>query len=316
MISVIIPVYNTERFLDRCIGSILSQSYHDFELILVDDGSSDNSGEKCDEYALKDPRIKVIHKNNEGPSVARNAGSLASSGDYITFIDSDDFVDFDYLEILQRSLDANDTDISAVLMTEIDDGQEPKYDRCDFSTFVLSGYDALLNVLYQKDLDTTPCGMLFKRSLVIDNPFPAGRYHEDDFTTFKYFEAAGSVAVNKCVKYYYVQHISSIMHSGSSKIIRDEIDAADNLVRYFKEKDDTLLKAAKSKKFSNYCQIVMNSRSAETCGKDEYDSIIKYLKEERKNVLSDKNTRFKNKVAALILCFGSGALKLAGRLVG
>ncbi len=104
MISVIVPVYNVEKYLDKCLKSILLQDFSDFELILVDDGSTDNSGKICDDFALKDSRIKVVHKENAGPSVARNVGTSVSKGEYITFIDSDDYVDRDYLSILYKSL--------------------------------------------------------------------------------------------------------------------------------------------------------------------------------------------------------------------
>lgn len=314
MISIIIPVYNSEKYLDKCIDGILTQSFSDFELLLVDDGSTDRSGNLCDEYAAKDKRIRVIHKENGGPSAARNTGSLASSGEYITFVDSDDYIDDDYLEILYNSLISNAADISTILITEIEEDEVPVKHTGDYDTIVLNGHEAILNLLYQKDLDTYTYGMLFKRQIILDNPFPVGRYHEDDFTTFKYFEDAEKIVVNKCIKYYYVQHASSIMHSGSSKIIRDEIDAANYLVEYFKDKDADLLKAAKSKKFSNYCQIVLKDVSIEACGQEEYDSIISYLKSEKRNVLFDKNTRFKNKAAAFLLYFGTGALKLAGSI--
>ncbi len=315
MISIIIPVYNTEKYLTKCIDSILGQSFGDFELILVDDGSTDSSGAMCDSYALEDTRVKVLHKENEGPSVARNYGVSKAEGECVTFIDSDDFVGTDYLEILHSSMETYSADISAILMTEIDEGQAPTSSG-NGEVLLLNGYEALLDVLYQKNLDTTPCGMLIKKQIVLDNPFPPGKYHEDDFTTFRYFESADKVVINKCVKYYYVQHASSIMHSGSAKIIRDEIEAADNLVGYFEGKDDSLLKAARSKKFSNYCQIVLSDNAESCCSKEEYNSIINYLKEERFNVLSDKYTRFKNKAAALLLVFGIRPLKLAGKLLG
>ncbi|MBQ8163799.1 MAG: glycosyltransferase [Clostridia bacterium] len=112
LISIIVPVYKVEKYLKECIDSILNQTYKNFELILIDDGSPDNSGKICDEYAEKDNRIKVIHKENGGVSSARNTGLDNTSGEYITFIDSDDFVDKRYLEVLYSTLKENDTNIS------------------------------------------------------------------------------------------------------------------------------------------------------------------------------------------------------------
>lgn len=114
LISIIVPVYKVEKYLSECIDSILAQTYENFELILVDDGSPDNSGKICDEYAQKDKRIKVIHKENAGVSSARNTGLDNANGDYITFIDSDDFVDKRYLDVLYNNLKQNDSDISCV----------------------------------------------------------------------------------------------------------------------------------------------------------------------------------------------------------
>ena len=112
LISIIVPVYKAEKYLSECIDSIISQTYENFELILIDDGSPDNSGKICDEYAEKDKRIKVIHKENAGVSSARNIGLDNASGEYIAFIDSDDFVDKQYLEKLHCNLKHNDADIS------------------------------------------------------------------------------------------------------------------------------------------------------------------------------------------------------------
>lgn len=112
MISVIVPVYNVEKYLDKCVQSILKQTYKDFELILVDDGSPDNSPQMCDEYAQKDKRVKVIHKANGGLSDARNVGTLNASGQYVTYIDSDDYVSNDYLEVLNWLIIKYNADIA------------------------------------------------------------------------------------------------------------------------------------------------------------------------------------------------------------
>ena len=233
MISVIVPVYNVEKYLDKCVQSILFQTFTDFELILVDDGSTDKSCMMCDAYAEKDKRVFVIHKENGGPSVARNVASHQAKGDYITFIDSDDYVTLDYLQTLHDTLLETKAHISAVLMTEILENEKPKEPSDKETIATMSGQEALLNVLYQKDLDTTPCGMLFKKEIVLANPFPVGRFHEDDFTMFRYFEQAEKVSIIKQIKYYYVQHELSIMHQRTTKIIQDEIDASDNLEEYF-----------------------------------------------------------------------------------
>lgn len=315
MISVIVPVYNVEKYLDECVQSIMNQTYTDFELILVDDGSTDKSGNMCDEYAQKASRVRVIHKKNGGPSEARNMAAIQAKGEYITFIDSDDYVTEFYLSKLINALDDYNADISAVLMTKVEEGQENVEKRHNSYIIQLNGNEALLNVLYQKDLDTTPCGMLFRKSIVLDNPFPVGRFHEDDFTMYKYFENARNVVIVKSIEYFYVQHDSSIMHKQSHKILIDEVEASENLEKYFANSEIDKIKAAKSKKFSNYCQILLKNSNLENEDQELYRKIVTFLKNERKTIVFDKNTRMKNKVAALLLCFGIKTFRSVGKIV-
>ena len=114
LISVIVPVYKAEKHLEKCVESIINQTYTNLEIILVNDGSPDNSGKLCDELIKKDSRIKVIHKENGGPSSARNLGIKNASGKYVAFIDSDDYIKFDMYEILYKKLKGNDADLSAI----------------------------------------------------------------------------------------------------------------------------------------------------------------------------------------------------------
>lgn len=316
MISIIVPVYNVERYLDECIQSILNQTYKNYELILVDDGSTDESGTKCDEYAQLDKRVKVIHKENGGPSEARNIAVSQAKYDYITFIDSDDYVNATYLSKLVDGINKYGADICAVLMLEVNEGEIIKKREKDYGYKVvqITGEEALLNILYQKDLDTTPCGMLFRREIVDANPFPVGRFHEDDFTMYKFFEMAKVVTIVKSVEYYYVQHSSSIMHNQSIVVLNDEVEASDNLDNYFRDSCPEKYIAAKSKKFSNYCQILIKYPHLSTENKELYDKILAFLKKERINIIFNRHTRFKNKIAAMLLCFGIGAFQLAGKI--
>ena len=112
MISIVVPVYKVEKYLDKCVQSILAQTYKDFELILVDDGSPDNCPQMCDEYAKKNKKIRVVHKNNGGLSDARNAGTTIASGEFVTYVDSDDYVSKDYLAILNDLRIKHEADIS------------------------------------------------------------------------------------------------------------------------------------------------------------------------------------------------------------
>ncbi|MBR6489706.1 MAG: glycosyltransferase family 2 protein, partial [Muribaculaceae bacterium] len=126
MVSVIIPVYNVQEYLARCIDSVLCQSHKELEVILVDDGSTDHSGAMCDDYASRDGRIKVIHKSNGGLSDARNAGLDVMTGDYVTFIDADDYVHPYFVELLLRGLHESGSQIAVCRWQELNDGEEHK----------------------------------------------------------------------------------------------------------------------------------------------------------------------------------------------
>ncbi len=302
MISVIVPVYNVEKYLDQCIKSILNQTFRDFELILVDDGSTDNSGKMCDKYSLKDKRVRVIHKENGGLSDARNKGTRAAKGTHITYIDSDDFVSVDYLYTLWNLIKKYKADMAVTGMEVFFDGNSPKKTNNKNKIRNFSGNDALKTVLYQNGMDTSACAMLISSSIAKKFNFPFGKYHEDDFTTYKYYLNADRVAISSDKQYFYRQRKGSIMHSfGKANI--DELDAADNLVNVLSVINTELGKAAKAKKFSNYCQTIINFDNLRKERPDVYFRITKYIMEVRFEILKDKSCRKKNRIASAI-CVG------------
>ncbi len=317
MISVIVPVYNVERYIDQCVHSILTQTYSDFELILVDDGSTDNSGKICDNYLKIDSRVKVIHKTNGGLSDARNVGTTISIGSHVTYIDSDDFVSVDYLEQLNYLLVKYGADIAVTgIESFVDNEMDVKNGKTKHSIneFCFSGFEALENVLYQKNMDTSACSILLPKNIAIENLFPLGKYHEDDFTTYKYYLKARSVAVTTRKQYFYRQRTGSIMHTfGKAQI--DELDAADNLVMECAKIGLQLKKAAESKRFSNYCQVLSCFHSAHCDNRFQYDRIAKVLKRSRYSILFNRHCRFKNRFAAAICCFGVRTFAVLNSLI-
>lgn len=310
-ISVIIPVYKTEDYIENCLQQLIKQTYKNYEIILVDDGSPDKCPEICDKYAAMYDYITVIHKENGGPSIARNCGLKSAKGKFITFVDSDDLVSVDYLEKLINLQMAIDADISIVGLKKI-----TSYTEATISTSKkskqMSGQDALLNMLYQKGIDTSPCAMLIRKEIVEKYPFPVGKLHEDDYTTYKYFMTAKKVVLDSNPRYFYLQRPGSIMHSNNNAYL-DEIDAAQNLINVFKNKNKNLLRAAESKKFSNYCQILLYNRNLKILDFDNYKMIIKWLKSKRLQIFFDRKTRLKNKIAAIALIFGDQGLCMLSR---
>ena len=313
MISVIVPIYKVEKYLDECIKSVLSQTFTNFELILVDDGSPDICPKICDEYALQDKRVRVFHKQNGGLSEARNFGAYHAKGNYVTFIDADDYVGKEYLKVLSQLQSQYQADICVCGIKKFIDRRKPKTNK-RVNTYCYTGLDALEKMLYQKMLDTSACAMLLPKKFILKYPFPVGKYHEDEFTTYKYYIDSTKVAVSTKKLYYYRQRQGSIMHTFGQACI-DELEAADNLVCMCKQYYPELINAAMSKKFSDYCQVLLSSKNLHKDAEDIYDKISNYLTNTRKQILFDKNTRIKNRVAALALLLGPKGLILLNKIV-
>lgn len=217
LISIIIPVYNVEKYLRECIDSVLAQTYKELEIILVDDGSKDNSGAICDEYAKLDKRIKVIHQKNRGLSGARTAGQEIARGKFITFIDSDDWVREDMMEVLYHDIKYYDADISCIAFEMVyDDGTSVKGTSVT-ETQILDRVKALECYLFDGYIGPCICGKLWKKDLWNGIRCPEGKLFEDQYTTYKLLDKANKIIFNPESKYYYRKHDSSIGHSRFSQ---------------------------------------------------------------------------------------------------
>ncbi len=230
-ISVIVPIYKVEKFLNRCIDSILAQTFKNFDLILVDDGSSDNCPKICDDYAKKDKRVKVIHKKNGGLSEARNFGidyALETDSEYITFIDSDDWVDANYLRFLYDSVNDN----CFISVCDFHKTSDFNIDTNDVNVFNLINPE---DFWVQNQINATVAwGKLYKKSLFNDVRFPVGKLHEDEFTTYKLLFSCKKIAYVSNKLYYYFLREESIMAKWSVKRL-DLIDARYNQLLFFKK---------------------------------------------------------------------------------
>ena len=208
MISVIVPVYNVEIYLRRCVDSILSQTYSDLEIWLVDDGSTDNSGVICDEYQAMDNRIKVIHQNNQGLSGARNVAIKLFNGEYVTFVDSDDFIHPQMIEMLYKKLIENNVDIA---MCGYEKGCDESFDiekDIEDGYEVISGHDLLLNPNgYAVNI---ACAKLYTGDNIKNIAYPIGKLHEDDYVTYKILYETNRLVFLYGKLYYYFQRNNSI----------------------------------------------------------------------------------------------------------
>ncbi len=301
-ISVIVPVYNVEKYLEKCIESIIQQREYCHELILVNDGSTDLSKEICEVYGEKYDFIKVITKINEGPSEARNCGIKVATGNFLAFIDGDDYIAKDYLKTLTRLIYENDADIAVVGIMRFIEGQVVNDNIGIGKVLNLSGLEALECMLYQQFIDTSVCGVLVRKSLAKSFLFPYGKYHEDDFVIYNYYVNAKKVSISTRKKYFYLKRPHSIMHTLGQPVL-DEIEAADNLVIQCQSKWPQLENAAVSKKFSSYCQVILRTENFND-NKELYKKVKKFLHITKWRIVFDKRVRIKNRVAGISLVFG------------
>lgn len=225
LISVIVPVYKVEAYLDRCVESIVNQTYRNLEIILVDDGSPDNCPAMCDEWAKKDSRIKVIHKPNGGLSDARNAGMAIASGEYIGFVDSDDWLAPEMYERLANALEQDGSDIAACGVEMVWEDETPSCMLTKSGNCVLNREEAMRAIIEESWLKQPVWYKLYKADQVRDILFPVGKYHEDVFWSYQAIGRAEKVSVIDYVGYFYWQRSGSIMGEKYSLKRLDSIQA-------------------------------------------------------------------------------------------
>ena len=233
-VSIIVPVYNVKKYLLRCIYSVLNQTYNNFEIILVDDGSTDGSGTLCDRLKSRDNRIKVIHKENGGLSSARNAGLDIASGEYVTFVDSDDYVSRLYLEKLIELCNNEDNTIG-IVGTQIVKGKERSSPEKSYRTYSINGKDFETLFLGNITGDSS-CAKLFPLKFFENVRFIEGRILEDIGVTYKLFYQAEKVMVSEESHYYYFQRTGSIMNSNFSIKKSNGIYSYEERLAFIKEK--------------------------------------------------------------------------------
>ncbi len=208
LISIIIPVYNTEQYLRQCLDSVINQSYHNLQVIIVDDGSPDGSPRICDEY-MRDSRVIVIHKENGGLSDARNVGLDAALGDYIGFLDSDDWIDYDFYEVLLRTSLEQEADISCCGFKWVGEGEEQiilfNPGKC------MTPADEIADTLYYNNLNVVVWNKLYVARLFENVRFPKGEIHEDEAVYCKIVGSADRIAHVDYSGYNYRKRQSSIV---------------------------------------------------------------------------------------------------------
>lgn len=242
LISVVIPIYNVEKYLVRCIESIINQTYTKLEIILVNDGSNDNCGSICNEYAEKDNRIIVIHKENGGLSDARNAGLKIATGEYICFIDSDDYIHEKMIDTLYNLIIDNNAQISVCSFRKVYDSflnyAKEKKDK-NIIINKLNNVEALNNLFNELYLTTVVAwNKLYNKELFENIEYPKNKYHEDEYTTYQLIYKAQKIVYTNQVLYYYLQRNNSITGDAGTFSLRrlEALDAFHERTVFFYNK--------------------------------------------------------------------------------
>lgn len=298
LVSVIIPVYNIEQYVDECIYSIVNQSYPELEILIIDDGSTDSSGNRCDKWAKKDLRIKVIHQKNQGLSGARNVGINVCRGEWITFVDSDDVVSKDYVKILLELAKKYKTAISQCYFADICDMEETEE---NIEEGVLESVQFLLSEKYQ----TMAWGKIYKREVFEKERYPYGKIHEDVGVTYRVVYDAMRVSFTTQKLYFcHPERTDSINSSG--RFYRERLVILqflkEQILFYESKKEEKLIE----KGYRDYAYMLLTdySKTRKVLGdreiankiKKEYQKICFYV------VKRDENISLKTKIL-LILCF-------------
>lgn len=262
LISIIVPVYNVEKYLKRCVDSILSQTYKNFECILVDDGSTDSSGKLCDEYANRDSRIKVIHKKNGGQADARNVGMDTAIGEYIGFVDSDDRIHPQMYEILINTAIKENTDMTVCKYSEVEENTcESIYINYDINKIEYETYygKEMLDEYFTKNFcyrcSTVVWTKLYKKKVLQKLRFPVGVYYEDSAIVLDTIERSEKIALIDAELYFYLQRENSTMHSQYSPKWFQGVYNNNNNNRFFKERGyDIQLRYAMDDYLTRFCK--------------------------------------------------------------
>lgn len=300
-ISVIVPIYNMEQYLDRCVDSILAQTYTNIEVILVDDGSLDGSPKICDNYAKADSRVKVVHKANGGLSSARNAGLDVASGDYIGFVDSDDYISADMYNLLAKRLEESDCDIANAIYVRADENGNTFPSKVPHNTDTEISAEQFVRELMLHTGDVSVCTKLFKAEIFNEIRFSEGKLNEDLLFMLEVFTKINKVAFAAHVGYYYFVRSGSTS-SGYGKAVIDMVGnslTAKNLV--YKSYPNLQKEAQRFAIFQHMAYLLIIPASESVKSNKIYCEAKKYLRKNALKGLFNKHLTLKNKIAIVLL---------------
>ena len=297
LVSIIVPVYNVEKYLPECIDSILNQSYKNLEIILVDDGSTDESGRICDLYAKEDRRIKVVHKQNGGLSDARNAGIEESKGEYLAFVDSDDSIQYHYVEKMLNVMANSHCDVVQCAYERIfEDGRHVPYGVISLEADGRTIQNYFYESIYNPEGFDVACNKLYKRGLFAQIRYPLGRLHEDIATTYKVLFEATKIVVIPEVLYHYRVRQGSITSGESLQSLLDWQEAEAERLQFYSQNDMIQMKKLSLKRYYYRLYICIRHREIR---KEQRESFIRISNKLAKEILKDSGYSVKEKMGIL-----------------
>ena len=315
LISVIIPIYNCELFLEKCINSITTQTYKNLEIILVNDGSTDNSKKICEQYAKKESRIKVIHKKNGGAAEARNVAIKEAKGKLITFVDADDEILPNYIQNMYELIRKYKTKLAITSYivvgkkNKIDIGKKYKEQKIDTK-------ECLERLLLQQGFTVSPCAKMYEKELLLKHPFPEKYPYEDDATTYKIIMECDEIAYNNQSNYLYYKRENSVTNKSFSKdkliLLKYGEEMQNKILNKYPELKETVIAKCISYKFSILRQMTNAKLNSEM--KKTKNEIKKTLKSQYKEILKSSKSGMKDKCAILSLLLGEWYFKLCWNL--
>lgn len=297
-ISVIVPVYNAQPWLDRCVESLLAQSHSQLQILLVNDGSTDQSGSMCDQWAEKEPRIQAVHKPNGGLSSARNAGLDHATGQYVMFIDSDDVIHPDMCQILLQGLLQQDAQIATCEAAHTFEDQDPPYTVVtDWK--VMDRQEAIRHMWYQTGFFPSACTKLYVRSLFDGERFTEGLLYEDVDIMHRLLWQTKKVACNDSALYGYMHRGESLTTQSFSLKALDILTIAQKMRDFAENTDPTLSGAANAYSATAAMRVALNAPKTKEFA-DGHAAAKTLLKKYSKSVIFDKRTRRKTRLGLLL----------------
>ncbi|MBR5621369.1 glycosyltransferase [Candidatus Saccharibacteria bacterium] len=317
LISIIVPVYNVHEYLSACFDSLQKQSYPKLEFIIIDDGSTDGSGVSCDEFAKREPRAKVIHQANKGLSVSRNIGLGLATGEYVTFVDSDDYLAPDCISYLFSLVNKHGVPLSICSLTELTlNGHQINY-GADYQEKLMSTEEALSRMLREEGFNVSAYAKLYHRALWQGITFPENILHEDLGTTYKLIEKCQKVAYGPEPKYIYRKRKNSIssqeFNEKKYSIITLTDEMCDSLEANFPYLLNTVNLRRMHARFSVLRQMAV-SKNLTATQKAKEQEIVSYLKEHKTFVTKNPYASLRDKIAIYTLLLGKSLFKISWQI--